>query len=59
MLIKKTIISVWSWKCISSSIIGEEASWKPICNGYAIEAYGCLVHDLILTRLCNSFTNTS
>lgn len=28
-LIRKTIISAWSWKCRSSSIIGEVASWKP------------------------------
>lgn len=29
VLIRKTIISVWSWKCSNSSMIGEEASWKP------------------------------
>lgn len=36
-LIKNTIISVWSWKCRSSSIIGEVASWRPIWKGYAME----------------------
>lgn len=28
-LIRKTIIRVWSWKCSSSSIMGDVASWKP------------------------------
>lgn len=28
-LIRKTIIRVWSWKCRSSSIMGDVASWKP------------------------------
>lgn len=28
-LIRKTIIRVWSWKCRSSSMMGDVASWKP------------------------------
>ena len=28
-LIRKTIINAWSWKCRSSSMIGDVASWKP------------------------------
>lgn len=36
-LTRNTIISVWSWKCRSSSITGEVASWKPSWNGYGIE----------------------
>lgn len=28
-LIRKTIINAWSWKCSSSSMIGDVASWKP------------------------------
>ena len=30
------IISVWSWKCNNSSIMGDVASLKPSCMGYAI-----------------------
>lgn len=29
VLIKNTAISVWSWKCKSSSMIGDAASWNP------------------------------
>lgn len=36
-LIRKTIIRVWSWKCSSSSMMGDVASWKPNWKGYAIE----------------------
>lgn len=36
-LIRKTIIRVWSWKCNSSSMMGDVASWKPNWKGYAIE----------------------
>lgn len=32
-LIKNTIISVWSWKFINSSIIGDVASCRPYCSG--------------------------
>lgn len=32
-LMRNTIMSVWSWKFISSSIIGEEASCKPSWSG--------------------------
>lgn len=32
-LIRNTIISVWSWKCRSSSIIGDVASWNPNWKG--------------------------
>lgn len=32
-LIRKTIMSVWSWKFVSSSMIGEEASCKPSWSG--------------------------
>lgn len=37
VLIRKTIIKVWSWKWRSSSITGEAASWNPSCEGCAIE----------------------
>lgn len=36
-LMRKTIIRVWSWKCSSSSMMGDVASWKPNWKGYAIE----------------------
>lgn len=32
-LIRKTIIKVWSWKLVSSSIIGDVASCNPSWNG--------------------------
>lgn len=32
-LIRNTIISVWSWKCRSSSMIGDVASWNPSWKG--------------------------
>lgn len=32
-LIRNTIIRVWSWKFVSSSIIGEVASCKPSWKG--------------------------
>ncbi len=32
-LIRNTIINVWSWKYVNSSIIGDVASWKPSCIG--------------------------
>lgn len=37
VLIRKTIIKAWSWKCRSSSITGEAASWNPSCEGCAIK----------------------
>ena len=32
-LIRNTIIKVWSWKFVSSSIMGEVASCSPSCSG--------------------------
>lgn len=58
-LIRNTIISVWSWKCRSSSIIGEVASWKPNWSGYGIEVQRVRAYTLTLTKLCNFFTRTS
>lgn len=40
VLIRKTIIKAWSWKCRSSSITGEAASWNPSCEGCAIKPLG-------------------
>lgn len=37
VLIRITIISAWSWKRRSSSMIGEAASWSPNCDGCAIK----------------------
>ena len=36
VLITSTIIKAWSWKWISSSIMGEAASWKPSWAGWAM-----------------------
>lgn len=32
----RATIRAWSWNCISSSIIGDEASWKPNCEWLAM-----------------------
>lgn len=57
-LIKKIIIRAWSWKAISSSMIGDAAFCRPNWAGAAIKIYRCLVYDLTLTKLRNYFTNT-
>lgn len=60
--IARAVIRAWSWNSTSSSMIGEEASWKPNCEWLAIlgvEVYWGFTCNLVLTRLCNCFTNTS
>lgn len=32
----RAVIMAWSWNCTSSSMIGDEASWKPNCEWLAI-----------------------
>ena len=50
-----TTINAWSWKCRSSSITGEAASWKPSWEGWAIDKIrGSFTHDSALTRQCNA-----
>lgn len=57
----RAVIRAWSWNSTSSSMIGDEASWKPNCMWLAIcvEVYWGFTCNLVLTRLCNGFTNTS
>lgn len=58
--IARATIMAWSWNCRSSSIIGDEASWKLNCEWLAMfEMYGVSTRNLVLTRLCNCFTNVS
>ena len=57
--IARATIRAWSWNCVSSSIMGDEASWKPSCVWLAmIGVYRVLTCNLVLTRLGNCFTNT-
>lgn len=37
--IAKATIKAWSWNCVSSSMMGEEASWKLNCMWLAM--FGC------------------
>lgn len=58
----RATIRAWSWNWMSSSMIGDEASWKPSCEWLAmvcVEMYWVFTGNIVLTRLCNCFTNIS
>jgi hypothetical protein len=38
-------------------MMGDVASCRPSCSGYAMKIYGGLTCNLTLTKLCNYFTN--